>query len=31
MEVEGMTTTLKVLGILLISTWFLYMCWKDID
>ena len=31
MEVEGMITTLKVLGILLISAWFLYMCWKDID
>ena len=31
MIVEGMITTLKVLGILLISVWFLYMCWKDVD
>ena len=31
MVVEGMITTLKVLGILLISVWFLYMCWKDVD
>ena len=30
MEVEGMTTMLKVLGIVLVAVWVVYLCRSDI-
>ena len=30
MEVEGMTTMLRVLGIVLVGVWILYLCKSDI-
>ena len=30
MEVEGMTTMLKVLGTVLVAVWVLYLCKSDI-
>jgi hypothetical protein len=30
MEVEGMTTMLRVLGIVLVGVWIIYLCRSDI-
>jgi hypothetical protein len=30
MEVEGMTTMLRVLGIVLVGVWIVYLCRSDI-
>ena len=30
MEVEGMTTMLRVLGIVLVGVWIVYLCKSDI-
>jgi hypothetical protein len=30
MEVEGMTTMLRVLGIVLVGVWIVYLCSNDV-